>query len=413
MSILVLGKGVSNDGVVLLLKEEQIEYDYRDIDDSFSTDYEEVIKAPGIPPDHPKLQPIIEKKIPILTDIELAMMLRPHFYIGVSGSNGKTTMVSLLKEILSLKYNAIACGNIGYSVCKAVVEHPSAEIFIVELSSFQLEYAKIDLDISVLLPLHPCHLDHHGSFKNYIKSKSNICINQSPSHYFVFPYEDVYIRKFVSDCNAVHRTYSFEHPLAHLFLKNNRIFCDGRPFLKVKDDLLSRKAFCLDLLACIEVCRILKIPKRTIRKGLDSFHEQKYRFTRMSDDIYNDAKSTNPYATIEALRSLFDCFLICGGYDRKENLECLTEVLPSIKQVFAYGASKEKIYEFMKAHQKECQMFTTVDEAFANALKKRKNEPILYSPMFASYDQFHNYIERGRHFDELVNSYLSSKEKRL
>ena len=76
MSILVLGKGVSNDGVVLLLKEEQIEYDYRDIDDSFSTDYEEVIKAPGIPPDHPKLQPIIEKKIPILTDIELAMMLR-------------------------------------------------------------------------------------------------------------------------------------------------------------------------------------------------------------------------------------------------------------------------------------------------------------------------------------------------
>ncbi len=128
MKILVLGTGVANDGVVMLLKEEGLDYDYLNIDEVMTFDYQFVVKAPGIPMTEPIIQGFLKKNIRVITDVELAFLLRKKFYIGVTGSNGKTTTVSLIKHILSVKYKTIACGNIGYSLCRALVEHKDAEI---------------------------------------------------------------------------------------------------------------------------------------------------------------------------------------------------------------------------------------------------------------------------------------------
>lgn len=400
MKILVLGKGVANDGVVLLLEEEQLEYDYLNLDEVDNFEYEFVVKAPGIPYTENLIQKFLELKIQVITDIELAFLLRKKFYIGVTGSNGKTTTVSMIAHILSAKYDVVACGNIGYSVCRALVEKPNAEIYVVELSSFQLEHAKIDLNISVLLNVHPCHLDHHQRYKEYLDSKINLCKNQSETHYCVYNLDDPLLKDMVRMTNAQKIAFSKTSYFANCHLFDGRIVHNNKKILKVKKE---RSMIIEDEMAAIATTSLVKgITPKMIQQQLSSFEEIEYRLTKVNDFIYNDAKSTNPYATIAALECFSTVELICGGYDRNENLNCLQDSLKKIKRVYAYGATKSKIEEYMTSHQIECLTFDSLDEAFKKAYRDRVDEVILFSPMFASFDSFKNYIERGKYFNELA-----------
>lgn len=404
--VLVLGKGVANDGVVMLLKTDQIEYDYLNLDEVEHYDYECVVKAPGIPYTNDQIQKFLQSKIQVITDIELACILRKKFYIGVTGSNGKTTTVSMIAHILSAKYNVVACGNIGYSVCRALVERPDADIYVVELSSFQLENATIDLNISVLLNVHPCHLDHHSEYKNYLDSKSNICKNQSNGHYCVYHLDDPLLRDMVRMTSAKKIAFSKTSYLAKCYLHDETIFFNQKKILKTKEE---RAMILEDELAAIAVTSLVKgICPRVIQQQLKSFEEIEYRLTKINEYIYNDAKSTNPYSTIAALECFSSVDLICGGYDRKENLNCLNDSLHKIKRVYAYGATKNKIKEYMSSHQVECLTFDSLDEAFIKAYHDRTNEVLLFSPMFASFDSFQNYIERGKYFNELATKIVES-----
>ncbi len=407
MKLLVLGKGVANDGVAMLLDKDKIEYEYLNPDEVKNCDYSFVVKAPGIPMNHELIQEFLEKKIRVLTDIELAMELRKKFYIGVTGSNGKTTTVSLITKILSAKYKAIACGNIGYSVCKALAEHEDADIFVVELSSFQLEAAKIDLNISLILNVHPCHLDHHQSFRNYVEAKANIFLNQSSNHYMVYNYTDPIIKELVSEALAKKITFSNESVLARCYIDHGVIYYQGKRILRLDENLKQKEFFLIDTLAAISVSMLVdKITPKIIQRQLKEFKEIEYRLTKINDFIYNDAKSTNPYSTIAAIKCFNEVELVCGGYDRKENLNCLVEYLPKIKRVYAYGQTKDKIHNFMQKNNVECSTFESLDDAFRKAYLDRKGEVILFSPMFASFDGFKNYNERGKYFTELANSFL-------
>ena len=173
LKILLLGKGVANNGCERLLKKHNIDYDYLEKNEVQISDYDLIVKSPGIP-----LDDIVFTKIngKVITDIELAYRLEKPNLIGVTGSNGKTTVVTMLEHVLKSKYNTIACGNIGYSICDALVDHPNMDFYIVELSSFQLEgVTSVDFMISCILNISLCHIDHHKSFDSYIESKLNIC----------------------------------------------------------------------------------------------------------------------------------------------------------------------------------------------------------------------------------------------
>lgn len=150
------------------------------------------------------------------------MMLSSHYFIGVTGSNGKTTTVTLITQMLSARYQVIACGNIGYSVCRAVVEHPTADILVVELSSFQLERSTINPHISVLLNVHPCHQNHHESYRDYLDSKSRITLNQSENHVVVYNYSDKLIKRFIQ--NTAAKDFFFNRLLFNTLLYRPRIY---------------------------------------------------------------------------------------------------------------------------------------------------------------------------------------------
>ncbi len=407
MKVLVLGKGIANDGVVRLLEQEKIEYDYVDPQEVTQLEYEYVVKAPGIPYTHKAIQRLLNAHLRIITDIELAMLLRPNYYICVTGSNGKTTTVTLITQMLSYHYKVIACGNIGYSVCRAVVEHPDADIFVVEASSFQLEKASIDPNISVLLNVHPCHLDHHVSFRNYIESKANVTINQSKGHVLVYSLDDVQLKKIVKDSAAKKVAFSTNSCLTQCYLYHDVLYFNGKRILKLNENLLSKEFLLKDVMAAVStVLQIKKMTPRVIRKTMKQFKEVTFRLTKLNDYIYNDAKSTNPYSTIAAMKCFDDIELVCGGYDRKENLNCLNDYLHKIKRVYTYGDTKDKVYNYMTNHNVECLCFDSLDEAFLQAVKDRTVEIILFSPMFASFDHFKNYIERGNYFNQLYQKYI-------
>lgn len=403
MNVLVLGKGVANDGVIMLLQEDGIKYDYLNIIDVKTFEYDLVVKAPGIKMTEDIILEFIKRNIKVITDITLAFLLRKKIYIGVSASNGKTTTTSLITHILSRKYKAISCGNIGYSVCRALVEHKDKDIFVVELSSFQLESSDIDLDLAILLNIHPCHLDHHLSYKNYIDSKSNICLNQSSKHYFIYNLDDPVIRGIAKDVNSHLISFSNNSYLAKCYIHNGYIYFKNKRIFKINHELENKTFLLEDVMAAISATLLFnKINPRIIRKQLKTFKKMNYRLTKINDYIYNDAKSTNPYSTLAAIKCFNKVLLICGGYDRCEKLDCLKDVLHKIKKVYAYGNTKNKIYEYMKNNNVDCMIYDSLDEAFLNALSQRSDEIILFSPMFASFDNFSNYIERGKYFDEIV-----------
>ncbi|MDE6415121.1 MAG: UDP-N-acetylmuramoyl-L-alanine--D-glutamate ligase [Anaeroplasmataceae bacterium] len=407
MKILVLGKGVANDGVVLLLEEEQIEYEYLNLNEVTDYNYDLVVKAPGIPVFEPVIQKFLECKIQVITDIELAYMLRKKFYIGVTGSNGKTTTVSLITHILSAKYDAVSCGNIGYSVCRALVEHPKADIYVVELSSFQLEMSRLDFNISVLLNAHPCHLDHHATYKDYVDSKANLCKYQSPNHYTIYHLDDPILRDIVKSIESERISFSKNSYLAKCYIHDGYIYNNKKKIMKIEQNLIDKPFLLEDVMAAISAVSLVKgISPRVIKEQLKTFEEVEYRLTKINDFIYNDAKSTNPYSTMAALECFDAVELICGGYDRKENLACLQSALPKLKRVYAYGQTKEKVKSYMKENEIECLTFDSLDEAFIKAYQDRKEEIILFSPMFASFDHFKNYIERGKYFNEIAMKIL-------
>ncbi len=156
-------------------------------------------------------------------------------------------------------------------------------------------------------------------------------------------------------------------------------------------------------MAAISAVSLVKgISSKIIREQMKSFEEIEYRLTKINSFIYNDAKSTNPYSTMAALECFDSVELICGGYDRKENLDCLKSSLTKLKRVYAYGQTKGKIEKYMQDNNVECLTFNSLDEAFEKAYLDRKEEIILFSPMFASFDGFKNYIERGKYFNEIA-----------
>lgn len=406
MSVLVLGKGIANDGVVELLKEEKIDYEYLDLKEVKKFDYDYVVKAPGIPYYNEIIKEFQNENVKIYSDLEIGMKLRKKFYIVVTGSNGKTTTVSIIYHILKNIEDVVLCGNIGYSFCRALVENKKSNIFIVEASSFQLENSYIQPNISVILNINPCHIDHHISYKNYVDSKSNITINQTKNDVLVYNLDDPIIKNIIGKTKSNIVSFSTNSILSKCYLYNGWICFNNKKIIKVNKYLVDKEYLLADYMAAISVLMAYNKVKITkIRKYIKDFKEINYRLTKINDYIYNDAKSTNPYSTIAALKCFDDVLLICGGYDRNENLGCLKSYLHKVKKVYTYGDTKNKVYNFMSINSVDSEVFNNLEEAFIKALSDRTSETILFSPMFASFDNFTNYNERGNFFDKLCKKY--------
>lgn len=386
-----------------------ITHDYLKEEDVKRFDYRLVIKGPGIDYDKEVVKAFIDRNIDVITDVEFIYWFLNRDYIGVTGTNGKTTTTYLITDMLNTQFSAISCGNCGFPISQAALDYRLYKYYVIELSSFQLKgIKKFAPKIAVVTNVKQAHLDYHKSIEDYYKSKINITKNQTKQDYLVLNIDDPTSVLLFKNSEATKITYSLNNKNSTCyynkgnFYYNKEIVCNIR-HLNNKTDI-----FKYDVMASICVAKLLNVENKNIIKALKNFNNIKYRLESLGKNIYNDAKSTNIYSTISALNEFKnkEVFLICGGYDRKDDLSGLDSNISNIIKVYTYGATKERVYNYFKKKKIEVIMFETLRDATLKALNDRIDEVILYSPMFASYDQYSSYEERGREFNKIINSYF-------
>ena len=333
--ILLLGYGVSNRGVSRFLDSINENYIIKNTSDIISPEkYSYIIKSPGISLKNPVFK-LLEGKV--ISDLELLGMYDKHYTIVVSGTNGKTTISSMIKKMLGDE--AVLCGNIGYSIADALVDYKDRKYFIVEASSFMLECIdKFKADIYILSNISMAHIDHHGSLNNYISSKLKILDNMDCNDLFIYMKENKYIK--INNIKTKLMSFSTKNRTSVITKIGNYIYYMEKKIINVKN---KKDYEVLDMMASIGCIINLNYNLKIALKRLKKYKVMPYRAEKESRYIINDAKSTNCEATNVLLGEYDNIHLICGGYDRGIPIYLDNSALKKIKCVYAYEIGRAHV----------------------------------------------------------------------
>lgn len=376
--------------------------------------------SPGIAIDAPLIIKARAKGLEIVGEMEFAASLASQDLIAVSGTNGKTTTVSLLGEIISQAGKiAQVAGNIGYPLSGAVLSAKADDILIAEVSSFQLETTKdFHPRAAALLNITPDHLDRHKDMETYIKLKKKLFSNMGEQDTAVLNYDDPIVRQIAQDIKAkvVWFSSSGVAPYGALAHEGKIAFLlDGeyRALCKTGDLKIPGQHNIQNALAATALAYSLGVPFPVIAYALKTFAgvEHRIEFTRTLNGVryLNDSKGTNPDSTVKAVESMSaPTVLIAGGYDKMVAFDALASAIVNsgnIKQVVLLGQTRDKIASALRAvSYQNLVMAESLQEAVKEAAKHAvTGGNVLFSPACASFDMFHDYEERGRVFKEIVH----------
>ena len=383
----------------------------------FERDYDLVVKNPGVAPVSDIVRRLEERKIPIITEIELAYSVaKPQHYIAITGTNGKTTTTTIVYEILkeAFKDKALVGGNIGTPLCELVLEHDllnnEGYYISLEISNHQL----VDIDtfrpqIAVITNLTPDHLETMGSLDAYYKSKTEVYRNMKDDDLFIFNSDDAvlkeYTEKYPIKCDI--QTFSLDRKDTYAYIDDNYMIVNNEKVLPLDHIHLVGKHNKQNVIISIMAAKRLGISNEDINNAIDNFKgvEHRIEFVREINGIkyYNDSKGTNTDATITALDSFEkNVILLVGGYEKGLDMSEMRKHLGCVKKIIGYGQAGYRI-----AHDLADDVIVVNDlnEAVSEANKIAvSGDIVLLSPTTSSFDQYSGYEERGRHFKEIVNS---------
>jgi len=380
------------------------------------------VKSPGIPPDSEVLVKAGKLGKKIYSEIEIAFRFCKVPLIAITGTNGKTTTTILTGEIFkNAGYDAKVCGNVGTAFSEVVSDLKENSIVIIELSSFQLhDIEKFKPGVAVLMNITPDHIDWHGNFNNYLKSKLEIIKNQDEEDLTVINYDDDILRKNAEGIKSQRSYFSIKEDLSEVteagsFIKNGKLIY----FDKVKDiteEIMETREINIrgnhnlyNSLAAVISARAFEIKKEIIAETLRKFPgvEHRIEFVRELNGIkfYNDSKATNIDSLIVALES-FDgnVILILGGREKGNDYSRIDALVNDrVKKIIAIGETREKIYDHYKG-KKEIETAETFEDAIRKSYKSGvKGDSVLLSPACKSFDMFENFEHRGSEFKKFVN----------
>ena len=438
---MILGAGESGIGAALLAKKEgwdvfvsdggMIKAAYKNELASAKIDFEEgkhsddrilnaalIVKSPGIAEKNEMVKKIRQKGIELISEIEFAFRYKGESKIvGITGSNGKTTTTALTYHIC--KNGGADCalvGNIGYSFARQVAMDPKP-LYIVEISSFQLDDTKMFRpDIAVLTNITEDHLDRYEyKFENYINSKFRIIENQGQDDFFIYNDDDEitkkYLNKFLNNTNPLPISMNHELPEGayivseemHLKWKNEDME------MSIEDFAIKGKHNQYNTMAAGISSAVLGIRKEKIRDAIQTFEGLEHRMFKVATvrgvEFINDSKATNINSTWYALESMTKpVILILGGVDKGNDYSFIKELVKEkVKGIVCLGVDNTKIHEalgkdvpFMVNAQSAKD---AVEAAFHFA---DKGDVVLLSPACASFDLFKNYEDRGNQFIKAV-----------
>ena len=375
---------------------------------SILEDIDEVIISPGIAQSETIVQWIREKKIKLLSDIELFGRYSNAPIIGITGSNGKSTVTQLLGEMaLASNLNAVMCGNIGSPVLESISD--TAELYIVELSSYQLDYtSELDLFAGVITNISPDHLDRYENFEAYIASKlsiypycENVIINLDESLQSGMAGDSYFaIEKNNSNCIFLVRKAGNSYEVLYqdkLLVSSNELLVVGKHNIE-------------NLLAALTLGYQFGLPIKEMIKAAKTFKGLPHRLEFITSinhvDFYNDSKSTNAVSTKTAVNSLLEKYsqlvLILGGIAKQENYSELIELInEKVETVVLIGDSSKVFSEQLSVPT--LKIARSMEEAVGLSKSLTKNGAVVLSPACASFDMFDDFNDRGDQFKHHVN----------
>lgn len=375
---------------------------------------EMAIVSPGIGKYHEIVKQCILKNIKVIGELEFAINFINGKILALTGSNGKTTTVSLIKHIFDIaKKRSVLAGNIGIPLIKfnSVVKRT----YILEVSSFQLETSIIKPFISGITNISRNHLDRHFSMKEYYDTKKNIFKYQTNKDYVVLNADDERLNKITNkDVYSKIIWFSTKKQVKGAFIDNG-YFCfkKGRKIIKIcktNELKLIGEHNLSNCLCAICYAMLSKIKVKYIKNAISSFKAVEHRIEFVKEikgvSFINDSKSTTPKSTEICVNSIIKpIILILGGSDKGIDYhDMVSRISSRIKLAILTGQIADKLKQTFDDNLK---INYIVEKDFIKAIslayeKAEKGDTIVLSPATASFDVFENYEQRGKVFKDFV-----------
>lgn len=399
------GASALSDDLKKIIKENKIAYELNGHTQAFIEDSDMIVLSPGVPFHSKAVEWAKAKGLLVLGEIEFAFQFCSKPVIAVTGSNGKTTTVTLMSEVLKAAgYRLCLCGNVGMPFSGFVLNLKDKAFVVLEISSFQLEsvldpqspfrtgenknHYKIrgfQPHVAVLLNFSQNHLDRHNDLQEYFDAKKRVFLNQTKKDFAVLNYQNKWLK-------ALPKVIS---PKVVFF---------NKPGIKSKVGIKDPNQ-----LAVLEVARILKIKDDVVLKVFQSFKGVEHRLELVRSihgvDFINDSKATTPEAGRWALTNIEKPILmICGGRDKNFDFSVLHDLVrKKVKKMYVIGEAREKLKKtFLRiVPLEEC---NDLESAIQRARQfAAQGDCVVLTPMCASFDMFKDYEHRGKVYKDIVN----------
>ncbi len=378
--------------------------------------------SPGVPITAPVVTKAREMGIPVTGELEFAAINSPYPYLAVTGTNGKTTTVTLLQEIVNAAgYQGCAAGNIGYPFSDAVMRTFSPGMIVVEVSSFQLETtAEFHPKAAAVLNVTEDHMNRHGTMEVYTGLKAHVFDAMTERDIAVLNAEDAACRRMGEGLRPRVIWFSSQRDLSEGVCLDDtgRIVyrADGQEIVIIhKNDLKIPGTHNVEnAMAAAAMAMGIGINAEAVRRVLTSFEGVEHRIERVITKggvtYYNDSKGTNVDSTLKAIEAMKEpTVLILGGYDKHVSFAALAPGIrnnPAIRGCVVMGQTADQIREALRGLEG---IPIVSASGFTDAIERAKAMAgngwnVLLSPACASFDMFRDYEERGRVFKEYVRA---------
>ena len=378
--------------------------------------------SPGIPLELDFVQRLKSRHIEIIGEVELAYRSAKGVFVGITGTNGKTTTTALVGELFkNAGFDTRVVGNIGKPIISEVSNSDDKSVFVTELSSFQLETIRdFKCHVATIINLTEDHLNRHKTMENYAAIKSKIFENQSDDDFAIVNLDDASCvllaqrskgKKFYT---SVHQNPKKEFSPA-LYIMEGKIFYRDKEAEQLLID--TREIFLKGnhnyenvlIASAMAICCGMGLPviAETLRKFRGVAH--RLEWVKDIDGIHfvNDSKGTNPDASIKAIEAIEqDILLIAGGMDKHSVFDDFVRAFANrVKNAILLGETKDKLAETMsRLGFLNFKLVSDMEEAIQTAFEMAEaGDTVLLSPACASWDMYKSFEERGEHFKKIVN----------
>ena len=385
-----------------VIKEKKIKKIFIRPENIFKNNFDFIVISPGININTCSLKNFLKKNLKkIITDLDI---FYSHYFknrnITITGTNGKSTTAKILFDMLkNQKFDARLTGNIGNPILSEK-KITSKTIFVIEASSYQIEYSKkFKANYALILNISPDHLERHGTFINYVKSKFKLFSNQTNKDYSFFDIKNKYLKKEIKKNKIYSQIIKVDTKLINKHIR------------RIKNPYFLTEGHQNNLAFIFAITKKFRLKKTNLFKVINNFKGLKYRqqiiYHSKELTLINDSKATSYSSSINILKSLKKVFWIVGGVPKFGDQFFMTKKDCINFKVYIYGKNRNYFIKQLK-NKMDYQSFNYLKDALKKIIfdikneKKNEHKTILFSPSAASFDSFKNFEDRGEKFNTLV-----------